>query len=152
MSIKEALGRAPVEKQVGLHIDRGWVDRKERKAVFAKVDLLLDKAHIPQLLLELTEIIKPDYPDVEITERTFFVGGYVSTGLEWNSIRLSEEGRPLKYQYNNLKIDVFPTRDEIAIGGEILTKEEWERQDVVEDAMVVAYKNPQLWVGPPSHI
>lgn len=151
MSIREVLKRGPIKRS---HTEYNSRDSNEEEAVLAKADLLLQEAGIPEILFQLVEIIRPNFPDVKISERRVYVGGCVKMGLEWNFRKLPEDkGQSMgKYQYSRLNISVLPIREEIVIGKEVLARKQWASKDIVEDSIVVAYKNPEKWVGPPVRL
>lgn len=144
MSIEQALGRYPIERQRTVVDEFG--SNKEGKAVLAKVNLLLREAHIPEALRQLAEIIRPSFPDVKISKKEFLSGGGMCTGIEWNFRNRPSQGR---YDFHSINISVLPTREEIVIGTEVLTRKKWvTNRAIVEDAIVAAYKNPRKSNGP----
>lgn len=119
----------------------------------------LQEARVPELLNELANIIRPDFPDVIIEERFELAGDIglvlqcdgVSLMIKWNFRDVS--GEPLKHSYNSVNIIARPlTGDLLVMGGDpgkfrALDKSRWSSDPkLVEDAIARAYQIPKRMV------
>ena len=160
MSIKEALGR--IQGEPGAMPTRGQGAWNEREiaasygaAVFEKGLAIQEEAHVPELLGELAKIIRPEFWDVKAHE-TLMPNGVLSLGIEWNfRDRPGRNTSFLKYEYNSLYVEAYPSTGNVVVrgqeGAELLTKDQWmSDRNLIEDAIVRAYRNPIITAGPPG--
>ena len=114
------------------------------------------EAGVPKLLEELAEIIRPDFPDVQINNGSLMYGGTVSSRIEWD-FEYESGKRPDNYRYSSVNIIAYPLTQDLAVmGGEelgVLNKSQWSSDPkLLEDAVVRAYQNPIKIMGPPVRL
>ena len=149
MSIKEVLELGPMQRGGTLLTPELQLAHRN-KVLEAGLSIHRD-AHVPELLEELAGIIRPDFPEVGISEPRLIDDGQVSLDIEWDFGQRSIYLGPNLPSHNAIRVKAhLLTNDLVVTGGEgseLLEHERWQAdQKLVVDAVVWAYKNP-LRVG-----
>ncbi len=158
MSIREALERVPkeAESSEAQRLKKMWsLGEKRRSFESSYKEKVLEagraihrEAGVPELLKQLAEIIRPDFPDVKIG-KGLASDGMVSLSIDWN---FRDE---LDNRYNRVNVVAYPLTSGLAVMGGVelvvLDKSKWiSDPKLLEDAIVRAYRNPISRVGSPA--
>ena len=151
MSIKEALERIQTDRQRTMKSKFYELSSDYKNRVLEAGLAIHREAHVPELLSELAEIIKPNFPDVKINEGAVYEDGSVHLQIGWD-YKPVERG-PGKYQYKAVSVLAYPLTGDLSIWSkdevDLLRKPEWTLDPkIVEDAIVRAFKNPVNMRGP----
>lgn len=151
MSFQEALSRPSLSRE-RIIVTPGYSTDNIRQ----ESEQLLIQAGVPTLLTELHGIVVTEFPDALIRVPRNSTSGIVFMELEWNSINGIE--CPNRYTYSYVKVSADPVTGALVISGreeEIIPKTIWstgEGKAVLEDAIVIAYKDPMEMHGPPARL
>ena len=160
MSIKEVLRRTQGEQQTMPTRGRTACYAKERELgasyrdeVFNRGLAIQEEARVPQLLGELADVIKPDFPDVAVTNAYKSFDESVERRIEWNS----RCDAPNHRVHSEVLVRSYPLTGVIVVISqnehEILKQSSWQSDpEILEGAMVRAYRSPKieedsLWHG-----
>lgn len=148
MSIQEALERGPLDREREL-VFLGDVGKETEEFYRAQAlqegVRILEEAKVPQLLHELANIIKTEYPDVKVNDPKLSGDFTVEMNIEWN-YREEKVARGKEPMCDTVFVLALPTSRGLTIAtrqAELLKYEQWStKPQVLEDAIVRAYRNP----------
>lgn len=106
----------------------------------------------------MADVLRPDFPDVKISEAKLCIDGSIGVGIEWYHRPLNSETDPsqlvgenvgVKTVYDSIGINANPFSEKLAITGgkeqEILLESEWRSDPrLLVDAIVRLHKEPML--------
>ena len=160
MSIKEVLRREQGEQRTMPTKGQAAYYAKERELAASYSTEVLnrglaiqEKARVPQLLGELADVIRPDFPDVAVTKAYISFNGSVEQGIEWNS-RHDEPNHRVR---SELLVRSYPLTGNLVVISqnkhEILEQSSWQSDpEILEGAMVRAYRNPKIEEDNRGHV
>lgn len=145
MSIKEALARgtSSLKKRDRRELD-DWNTNLRRERYKHSI-AFLERSGSFDLMRELAEIVKSDFPDVTLLQRIYPNNGEVGLQLEWD---YEEPSGQFGYRrVKGISVHTDSISGFLAVHGDsffvTISKEEWESsQEPLENALVMAFRQP----------
>ena len=157
MSIKEALEREPMHRGGTLLTPESQLALRNKDKVLEAGLSVHREAHVPDLLKEVADLIRPQFPDVKVSEPTVN-GDFVGLGTWWNFRKVPDYfARTFEEDvHDEVQVEAsFLTKDLVVRIGyeeELLSYEEWSTDRMVlEGAIARAYQTQRTNLDNPNN-